>query len=167
MSALCRYRPEPLLPRHLSRTQSAVASAVKRHGHLLAKTFVAGVNATRTRDLLATEIASLVTRAGNRQVDTLIFHRHSGRFSILGIKRGGGQQPAGCRRDQEDRLTTISSAIGPVARTWLRSLGVMPPKRLKFDCAVLAYYGEYGSTTLQVICRPEIATRYGPEALSR
>jgi hypothetical protein len=160
-----RFPMDPMLPRALSRTHSVLASVIKRHGHLIAAAFVAAVNHATAPALVATEIARLRTTAGNRQVDTLIFDRRRSRFTVLEIKRGGGKQPAGSRRDQEVRLAGISQAIPRTARRWLQTLGINAPKRLRWECVILAYYGEYGATTIPVICRPDVATRFGPEVV--
>lgn len=157
-----RFPMDPMLPRALSCTHSVLASVIKRHGHLIAAAFVAAVNHAKAPDLVATEISRLRTAAGNRQVDTLIFDRRSARFTVLEIKRGGGKQPAGSRRDQEVRMAGISRAIPRTARHWLQTLGISAPKRFRGECAILAYYGEYGSTTIPVIRRADVAARFGP-----
>ncbi len=149
------FAPDPMLPRGLSST----------HSGLIAEAFVATVNCAKAPDLVATQISRVWTTAGNRQIDALVFDRRTACFTVLEIKRGGGKQPAGSRRDQEIRLATISQSLPRTACRWLKTLGAPWPRRPRWECAILAYYGEYGSTKISVIRRSDVAARFGPEVV--
>jgi hypothetical protein len=155
------FFPNLLLPESLSTTTSVLGSVVKRHGYLIAEAFMAGLTSSTALDIAVTDIPRLITFAGTRQVDTLVFDRRTGRLTVIEVKRGGGQQPSSARRDQESRLAAIVKALRPVARAWLHDLGVTAPKRLRLEAVILAYYGQYGATSVPVICRPDIHARFG------